>query len=283
MGVNEATAERMIRNRGRYPHLELTGYHTHLGRLSQRVEDRAAYDRELGRVITRLYAATGFAPAVIDLGGGWPRERDPESRSLARNRHPIEDYARATCTALGSELEAASIAAPALWLEPGRYIAGNAGVLLTTIESIKREDGLTWLYVDAGTNIMPLLGAAIEGTHNDKLAATRMREPLQTTADIVGPLCIPSVLRNDCVLPDVEAGDPIAILDAGMYAESDSHQLNWIPRPATVMVRGDDVGVVRAAETLDSIFDTQRIPSWLQGVNTPPSRYRERAIANDRE
>ena len=109
------------------------------------------------------------------------------------------------------------------------------------------------------------------------------REPLQITADIVGPLCIPSVLRNDCVLPDVEAGDPIAILDAGMYAESDSHQLNWIPRPATVMVRGDDVGLVRAAETLDSIFDPQRIPSWLQGVNTPPSRYREKAIANDRE
>ncbi|GIS89965.1 MAG: hypothetical protein CM1200mP20_00060 [Pseudomonadota bacterium] len=50
------------------------------------------------------------------------------------------------------------------------------------------------------------------------------------------------------------------ILDAGMYAESDSHQLNWIPRPATVMVNNDEVGLVRATETLDSIFATQRLP-----------------------
>ena len=125
---------------------------------------------------------------------------------------------------------------------------------------------------------MPLLGAAIEGTHNHVLAATRMKEHLDTVADVVGPLCIPCVLRNDCRLPDVGPGDVIAILDAGMYAESDSHQLNWIPRPATVMVRGSEVGVVRAAETLDDLFATQRLPQWLQGANTPPSRYRAQAI-----
>ena len=280
-GVNEETAERMIAARERFPHLDFTGYHTHLGRLSRRVEDRAAYDREFARAVARIHRATGFAPAVIDIGGGWPRERDPESRSLARNPHPIEDYARATCRALRGVLDSAGIPLPALWLEPGRYIAGNAGVLLTTVESVKREDGRTWLHVDASTNIMPLLGAAIEGTHNHVLAATRMDERLGTVADVVGPLCIPCVLRGDCRLPDVGAGDVIAILDAGMYAESDSHQLNWIPRPATVMVRGSEVGVVRAAETLDDLFATQRLPKWLQGANAPASRYRARAIERD--
>jgi diaminopimelate decarboxylase len=282
-GVNATTAERMIVDWKRFPHLELTGYHTHLGRLSQRVVDRADYDREFARVITAIFRKTGFAPTVIDLGGGWPRERDPESRTLERNRHAIEDYASATCEALLSEFKDAGMEPPALWLEPGRYIAGNAAVLLTTIESIKHEDGLTWYYVDASTNIMPMLGAAVEGTHNHVLSATRMHETLHTTADVVGPLCIPSVLRNDCSLPELAVGDAIVILDAGMYAESDSHQLNWIPRPATVMVRGTDIGLVRAAETLDSIFATQRLPNWLRGVNAPLSKYRDRAISEPQE
>ena len=242
-----------------------------------------AYDREFAKTVVHLHQETGFTPTVIDIGGGWPRERDAESRTLAKNPHSIEDYAKATCGALTAEFRAADMPIPILWLEPGRYIAGNAGVLLTTIESIKQEDGLTWAYVDASTNIMPLLGAAVEGTYNHLLAATRMHEPLKKTMDVVGPLCIESVLREDCSLPDLGAGDVIAILDAGMYAESDSHQLNWIPRPATVMVKGREVGLVRAAETLKSIFATQRLPTWLQGVNSPPSIYRQHAIAADAE
>jgi len=282
-GVNEETAQGMIRDRTSYPHLEFTGYHTHLGRLSQKVEDRVDYDREFGRVVSNIFSQTGFAPQVIDLGGGWPRERDPESGSLERNPHSIEDYAEGTCSVLVGEFDKVGMPLPALWLEPGRYIAGNAGVLLTTIESIKTEDGHNWFYVDASTNIMPLLGAVIEGTHNHILAANRMHEPMGIRADIVGPLCIPSVLRTDCPLPGLVIGEVIAILDAGMYAESDSHQLNWMPRPATVMVKDQEFGLVRAAETLESIFATQRLPKWLQGETVFSSRFRARAIAGDRE
>ena len=282
-GVNEETACRILKNRSSYPHLEFTGFHTHLGRLSQKVEDRAAYDREFGRVVGNLFVHTGFVPGVIDLGGGWPRERDPESGRMEPNPHSIEEYAEAACRALASEFDKVGMPLPDLWLEPGRYIAGNAGVLLTTVETIKTEDGHHWFYADASTNIMPLLGAAIEGTHNHILAATRMHEPIVLKADVVGPLCIPSVLRSDCPLPDLDNGDLIVILDAGMYAESDSHQLNWIPRPATVMVNRKEVGLVRAAETLDSIFATQRLPQWLQGGSVPPSRFRQRAIEGDRE
>jgi diaminopimelate decarboxylase len=282
-GVNRDTALAMIRVREEHPHLIYTGYHTHLGRLSQRVEDRAAYDSAFAKVVTHIFRATSFAPSVIDIGGGWPRERDPEARTLKLNPNAIEDYAAASCAALRTEFETQNMPLPRLILEPGRYIAGNAGVLLTTIESVKQEDGMTWLFVDASSNIMPCLGAAIEGTYNHILAATCMHEPLQMRADVVGPLCIDSVLREDCELPSVTEGDVIAILDAGMYAESDSHQLNWIPRPATVMVKGYDVGLVRAAETLDSMFATQRLPQWLRGVNLPASAYRERAIAASQE
>ena len=155
---------------------------------------------------------------------------------------------------------------------------GNAGVLLTTVESIKTEGELTWVYVDASTNIMPLIGAAVEGTCNQVISATRMYEGASETADVVGPLCIPSVLAADCRLPSVVAGDVLAILDAGMYAESDSNQLNWIPRPATIMVKGEQSGLVREAETLETIFSSQRLPEWLQTSSTFPSRYRHHAL-----
>lgn len=277
-GVTPEVAERMIRAIGECGHLDLAGYHSHLGRLSQKVEDRAAYDGEIGRVAAELHRATGFAPRIIDVGGGWPRERDPESKSLARNRNEIEEYARASCNALREPLERAGMPIPALWLEPGRYIAGNAGVLLTSIGGVKSDAGFTWLNVDASTNLMPLLGGGEEGTRNHVIAATRMHEPNSMTADVVGPICIPSVLGSDCRLPGVASGDLIAILDAGMYAESDSHNLNWMPRPATVMVRGRESGLVRAAETLEGMFANQRIPEWLRGVDEPPSRYREAAL-----
>ena len=282
-GVTPETAARMIRAIGERRHLDLAGYHSHLGRLSQKVEDRAAYDREIGRVAAELYQATGFAPRIIDIGGGWPRERDPESKSLERNPSVVEDYAKASCAALRAPLERAGMPIPALWLEPGRYIAGNAGVLLTTVGVVKMDAGFTWLNVDASTNLMPLIGDGMEGTRNHVLAASRMHDPFSMTTDVVGPICIPSVLGSDCRLPAMGRGDLIAILDAGMYAESDSHNLNWMPRPATVMVCGRDSGLVRAAEALDGMFANQRIPQWLRGVNEPPSRFREAAIQGTAE
>ena len=277
-GVNEDVAVQLVRQWAEYPNLKLMGFHTHLGRLSQKLEDRIAYDREFAQVVCRVHSRTGFSPIVIDIGGGWPRSRDPESGSHDLNPYQIEEYARGSCQAIREVFERNQLNIPCLWLEPGRYIAGNAGVLLTTVESIKTEGELTWVYVDASTNIMPLIGAAVEGTCNQVISATRMYEGASETADVVGPLCIPSVLAADCRLPSVVAGDILAILDAGMYAESDSNQLNWIPRPATIMVKGEQSGLVREAETLETIFSSQRLPEWLQKSSTFPSRYRHHAL-----
>jgi len=277
-GVTEETAVRLIDGWAAYPNLQLTGFHTHLGRLSQRLKDRIAYDREFAQVVSRIHLRTGYSPEIIDIGGGWPRSRDPESGSQNLNPYQIEEYAQGSCQVIREVFDPNSLNIPHLWLEPGRYIAGNAGILLTTVESIKTDRELKWVYVDASTNIMPLIGAVVEGTCNHVFSATRMRETASTTADVVGPLCIPSVLAPNCRLPSVNTGDILAILDAGMYAESDSNQLNWIPRPATVMVKGGQSGLVREAETLDTIFSSQRLPGWLQKSTTVSSRYRRAAL-----
>jgi diaminopimelate decarboxylase len=280
-GAGFDLAARMITRIGTRPGLRLTGFHTHLGRLSPRPGDREEYDAAFARVVVDLYRRTGFAPSVLDIGGGWPRERDPESKSSTANPVSIETYASRSCAAILAPLIAAAMPVPALWVEPGRYIAGNAGVLLTTVAGVKQDVGMTWVHVDASTNIMPLLGTGAEGTTNHVLAASRMLQPLVQRADVVGPICIPSVMAEDCALPALEAGDLIAILDAGMYAESDSHQLNSIPRPATIMVRGDEAAVIRKGETLETLFANQCLPDWLADPAVPVTPFRARALAGD--
>ncbi|GIS89966.1 MAG: hypothetical protein CM1200mP20_00070 [Pseudomonadota bacterium] len=153
------------------------GFHTHLGRLSQKVEDRAAYDRGFGG----WWATCLFRPDLHRgdrLGGGWPPRGGSGSGRLEPNPPSIEEYAEAACSALVSEFERWICRSPNYGLGNRPLHRRNAGVLLTTIESIKTEEGHRWYYADASTNIMPLLGAAIEGTHNHILAATRMHEPI---------------------------------------------------------------------------------------------------------
>jgi diaminopimelate decarboxylase len=81
---------------------------------------------------------------------------------------------------------------------------------------------------------------------------------------VVGETCIDSVFSPDCPMPPLEPGEPVAILDAGMYAETASTQLNGIPRPATVLVNGSSSDIVKARESVDDVFARHRIPDWLR-------------------
>ncbi len=81
---------------------------------------------------------------------------------------------------------------------------------------------------------------------------------------IVGSTCTDSVLGEDRIMPEMRRGDPIAILDAGMYAETASSQLNGVPRPATVLVNGPTVETVKERETVDDVFAKHRIPERLR-------------------
>jgi diaminopimelate decarboxylase len=80
---------------------------------------------------------------------------------------------------------------------------------------------------------------------------------------VVGPTCSPSVLASAAELPELARGDLLAILDAGMYAETSSTQFNGVPRPATVMVDGERADVIKERETVQDVFARHRIPERL--------------------
>jgi diaminopimelate decarboxylase len=243
-------------------HLRHHGFSLHVGRVSSRPEMYRLWADETARVLCRIRDATGFAPTILDIGGGWARERDPESRSLAMNPHTIEDYAEAVAQSLLQILRRENFVIPQLWLEAGRYLVGNAVCLLGTVGAIKRDLDQTWINVDCSTNNLMRVDTAASCYH--LFAATGMSRPLSERAHVVGPTCIDSLFAEHHPMPSMQRGDVIAILDTGMYAETTSTQFNGIPRPATVLVSGDAHELIKRRETVEDIFALHRIPERLR-------------------
>ena len=255
-------AEALIRRLAGIDRLDMRGYHFHIGRVNRDPDFRRAWASALGEMIVELHRRTGFAPRILDIGGGWPRARDPESRSLDINRLSIEQYASATCEALLEALRAGGLSAPELWVEPGRYIAGNAGVLLTTVGTVKRDLEFTWVNLDASSNNLPRMDTS--GSAYWVLPATGLGRAMSETVTFVGGTCTDSIFGIDRASPPVERGDIFAILDAGMYAESASTQFNSMPRPATVLVNGASADLIKERETVADLFAHSRIPERLR-------------------
>lgn len=263
-GVSRGAAIRMINRILASNRLSLEGYHTHLGRMSRGLDLFPVNHRKLAERVVELYRETGFRPRFLDIGGGWPRERDPEARTTVLNSFTIEDYAAETCAAMCDIFEAAGVMLPELWVEPGRYVAGNAGFLLTTIGVIKKDHGMVWINVDASGELMILVQNL--GSLNHITVTEDMDRPLRMTADIVAPTCVAGIFAKDCDLPEVCRGEVLAVLDAGAYAESQASQFNSIPRPATVLVNGGDAEVIRRREALDDVFATQVVPERFKSL-----------------
>lgn len=241
------------------PHMQLLGYTSHVGRFSNLPQAYAAVATELVRTATAIEAETGFWPQVINLGGGWSRQREPESRKPDMNPHTIDDYATAVTAALAQAM--GERPKPRLWLEPGRYLVGNAVTLLTRVGSIKRDVGHAWVHVDTSSN--QLMRTETSQARHMILPATRMNDPLAGAVDVVGPTCIPSLLGAGRPLPALARGDILAILDTGMYAEALANQFNGVPRPANVLLSKSGAAIIRQRETFEDIYALQRMPPHL--------------------
>jgi diaminopimelate decarboxylase len=250
------------------PGLQFLGYTTHVGRFTRSSAHFAEYMAEFCRMIIQLVRETGARLQMINLGGGWPRQRDPESRSLTLNDSEVEQFADAAVNKLLDLLSEARLAVPELWLEPGRFIVGNSGVLLGTVGAIKRDLGMTWVTADFSTNNIMRIDTS--GSAHHVLACNGMYRKSTEIVDIVGPTCTWSTITANRLMPQLNRGDPIAVLDVGMYAETASTQFNGVPRPATVLVCGKNAEIIKARETVDDVFSKCRIPDRLKpGVVGP--------------
>ncbi len=261
-GFSAAHACELVERIRRTPGLELEGYHHHLGRLLPGVEFHRTLANSLMRCVQEIFERTGFAPKLLDVGGGFPRQRDPESRQLRLDPTPIEEYIEAVTGELAAGFDRLGLPKPALWLEPGRFLAGNGAVLLGTVGEVKRDFGRTWVHADFSINNLMRIETSRSAYH--VLAASRLTDPPSEDVKIVGSLCTGSPIARDYPMPKLHRGDVLAVLDAGMYAETVSTQLNGVPRPATVLVNDATAELIKERETVLDVFARHRIPTRLR-------------------
>ena len=249
------------------PHVELTGLMAHLGRHSADPAVWRGMATSFAELITRLSAAWGgWRPQEIDVGGGFPAPHDPTSPT-GSDAAPIATYAAAVAGTLASELAARGLdpAGIALEVEPGRGLHADAGVHLTTVLGHKHQrEPVAWSWVETDTTEMFLADLLIEHSHFRPVVASRADAPAEVTADIVGMSCGFDVLAQQVELPATEIGDVIALLDTGAYQDACANNWNALPRPGTVLVRGDQAEWIKRPETVAEVFARDIVPERLR-------------------
>jgi len=179
----------------------------------------------------------------------------------------IEAYAEVCTRTLHTELPKHGVATKEVMLqaEPGRSLHGDTAIHLTTVKNIKRmTQPLTWNHIIIDSTEFWFTGGRYEHHLHDYIFANRTNAPRNAKADIVGRSCYGDRLIPTVRVPaDVVPGDLIAMLDVGAYQEVSMSNFNAMPRPATVLVSGERVEVIRRAETLEDVFQRDVIPDYL--------------------
>jgi diaminopimelate decarboxylase len=245
--------------------VHLRGLHLHVSRLRATPEHFALAAQLIASCIAELRDRFDWQPELLDFGGGFPHERDPESGEPAGS-HPVgapEEYAETVTSTLRQALNEHSLREPHLLLEPGRRLVSNATVLLTRVGVIKQlPTGVaTWVNVDASTN--HCLRASLQNYYYEIVHATRAFDVATAGVNVVGPTCVVDLIGKDRVLPPLSPGDLLGILDVGGYAEVLANQFNMVPRPAHVLIAGDRAELIRRRETIEDLLAPQLMPSRL--------------------
>ena len=150
-----------------------------------------------------------------------------------------------------------------LVLEPGRLIAGNAGILLSRVLYVKTGGAKTFVIVDAGMN--DLIRPTLYDAYHD---IWPVREPgpgaERTIVDVVGPVCeTGDYLALGRALPELAPGDLVAVMTAGAYGATQSSTYNTRALVPEVLVRGAEMAVVRPRPICDALIGLDRLPDWL--------------------
>jgi len=227
------------------PALEPVGIDVHIG---SQIVSPEPYARALDQVleVVRLLAAEDIHLHYVDLGGGYGVRYGDVPAEM-----PIEELAATIVPRVRQ-------AGLRLLVEPGRYLVGDAGVLLTRVEGVKRT-AKTFVITDAGMSEM-LRPSHYGGQHVIESVAPPSGP--QTTVDVVGPICeTGDFLARDRDLPLPAVGDLLAVRTAGAYGFAMASNYNARPRPAEVLVDGTDVHLIRERERLEDLIRGEHIPA----------------------
>jgi diaminopimelate decarboxylase len=233
------------------PHVRLVGLDMHIGSQIFRLDPYIDGLERLTGLLAELRSSGVDTIRYLDIGGGlgvsYDDEESPDLQRFARALVP-----RVQATGL------------TLLMEPGRFIVGNAGVLLTRVLYRKHSGGRDFLITDAGMTEL-LRPSHYDAYHRIEPVASPTGGRMK--ADVVGPVCESGdFLALDRDMAEANAGDLLAVFDVGAYGYVMASNYNTRPRGVEVLVDGDRYAVVTARERNEDLVRLEQdVPEWRQG------------------
>ena len=250
-GVPFAEAPSLYALASRLPGIEVSGVHMHIGsQITELAPFRNAF--ALLKELVATLRGQGFNIDFVNLGGGLgiPYRNDQPTPPLP------EDYAKLVAEEVGG-------LGVRLLFEPGRMIAGNAGILVARVLYVKRGASKTFTIVDAAMN--DLMRPTLYEAYHEILP---VMEPAPGTptivTDVAGPVCeTGDYLALARALPELHAGDLISVMTAGAYGAVLASEYNSRLLVPEVLVSGNRYSVTRPRPSYDDMLAKERLPSWL--------------------
>lgn len=229
------------------PNLQIFGIDCHIGSQLVEVDPVVEALKKLKELVEKL-RGDGIEIQYLDLGGGLGITYEDEEPP-----HPIE-YA----STILDEIRGFGCT---LILEPGRVIVGNAGILVSRVLYTKENQEKRFVIVDAGMN--DLVRPSFYGAYH-QILPVKKEDREERVADVVGPICESSdFLAKGRKIPNLFAGELIAVMSAGAYGFSMSSNYNARPRIAEVLVKDDQMFVIRERESYEDLIRGENIPDFL--------------------
>ncbi len=247
-GFPLVTAEDAITRAMSVPSLNLVGLNFHLG---SQILDVEPYVLAVGVILdlaAKMKPKNGFVLKELDIGGGVGVQY-----TLDNPAPPIALYAEKIVAKIRSKCQELKLALPQLIIEPGRSIVCQAGVALYTVGVVKDIPGVRcYVSVDGGMgdNIRP----ALYGAKYEAVVANKMLAKDEKKVTIAGKFCESAdILIRDIVLPEMKAGDILAVPDCGAYCLAMASNYNASLKPAVVLVQKGKPYIIRRRETFDDL------------------------------
>ncbi|GAB4244427.1 MAG: diaminopimelate decarboxylase [Thermoleophilia bacterium] len=252
-GLVEGIALDAIRQAQEAEHLDLVGLHAHIG---SQIFELEGFRKAIAVLVDLLAEANkklGFECRYLNVGGGLGIRYTEEDAPAT-----IDEYAEVKVRGVEEEMTRVGLPVPRVLVEPGRSLAGKAGVTAYRVGTIKELPGIrTYVSVDGGMsdNIRPML----YGARYEAIVANRATAPRDTVVTVAGKHCESGdILIKDIKLARPQPGDVLVMPSTGAYAYAMASNYNGNPRPAVLLVRDGQARVIIERETYHDLVARQR-------------------------
>lgn len=248
IGIERAMA--VYREAAQLPGIEIRGVQMHIG---SQITKTAPFVLAIRKVLPLVEQVQALAPQTLrsfDIGGGlgirYRNERPPTAAQFVSAIRPL--------------LQQAARRGLKILLEPGRFLVGNAGMLVTRVLYVKQTAVKRFVIVDAAMN--DLIRPALYDSYHEIVPIGRAGKR-RVTVDVVGPVCESGdFFAKDRRLPEVQAGELLGIRSAGAYGMAMASNYNARGRAAEVLVRGNRYALVRRRETAKDLMAGESLADW---------------------